>query len=162
MCVYVGYFANATKTWLIIKEQHVSAAQTCFAGTSVNITHEGRPHLGAAISAQEYTESYIQNKIEQWATELKSLAMIASTNPMLPTQPSPIWTYLARTMPHISALLQPLEYIIRTDLLPAVTGSALPGDLERDLLALPVRLGGIALLNPIKAVADLGFLKGGF
>ncbi len=151
-----GYFANVTKTWLITKEQHLSAAQACFAGTSVNIIHEGRPHLGAAIGTQEYAESYIHYKIEQRATEMKSLASIYPTPCCLLSLYNTHgltsrWTCLARTMPHISALLQPLENIIRTDVLHALTGKAPPGDLKRDLLALPARLGGIALLNPTKA-----------
>ncbi len=56
-----GYFANAAKTWLVTKEHNLSTAQTCFSGTGVNITHEGRPHLGAAIGTQEYTETFVQS-----------------------------------------------------------------------------------------------------
>ncbi len=44
-----GYFASASKTWLITKEPNLSAAQACFSGTGVHITSEGRPHLGAPI-----------------------------------------------------------------------------------------------------------------
>ena len=156
-----GYFANASKTWLITKEHHLPAAQSCFSGTGVNITHEGRPHLGAAIGTQEYTESFVQSKVEKWNTELKSLAKIASTQPHAAYSAfthglTSRWTYLARTTPNISTLLEPLETTIRTELLPTLTGRAPPGDLERDLLALPDRLGGIALFNPTK-VADRQF-----
>ena len=37
---------------------------------------------------------------------------------------------------------------IRTKLIPALTGRPPPNDIERNLLALPARLGGIALANP--------------
>ena len=60
------------------------------------------------------------------------------------------WTYLTRTTPSLGHLLQPLKDDIRTELLPAITGRPPPNDSERDLLALPTRLGGIALVNPIK------------
>ena len=126
-----GYFANASKTWLITKEHHLPAAQSCFSGTGVNITHEGRPHLGAAIGTQEYTESFVESKVEKWNTELKSLAKIASTQPHAAYSAfthglTSRWTYLAQTTPNISSLLEPLETTIRTELLPTLTGRAPP------------------------------------
>ena len=54
-------------------------------------------------------------------------------------------------MPSIGSKLLPLELIIRTKLIPALTGRPPPNDTERDLLALPARLGGIALVNPTHA-----------
>ena len=58
-------------------------------------------------------------------------------------------TFLMHTTPDIGHLLQPLEDIIRRKLIPSITGQSPPNDLVRDLLALPSRLGGIALANPI-------------
>ncbi len=55
------------------------------------------------------------------------------------------WTYVARTTPNIGRLLQPLEDIIKTKLLPALSGK--PAS-ERDLLALSARLGTIGVTNP--------------
>ena len=45
-------------------------------------------------------------------------------------------------------LLQPLEELLRTKFIPSLTGRAAPSDLERELLALPARLGSLGLLNP--------------
>ena len=151
-----GYFANPSKTWLITKEHHLSAAKSCFTGTGVNITHEGRPYLGAPIGTLEYMESFVKNKVEQCAYELSLLGKIASTQPHAAYSAfthglTSRWSYLIRTIPHISSLLQPLETLIRTEFLPSLTGRAPPGDLERDLFALPARLCGIAISNPTKA-----------
>ena len=55
---------------------------------------------------------------------------------------------MARTIPNIGHLLQPLEELLRTKFIPSLTGCAEPSDLERVLLALPARLGGLGLLNP--------------
>ena len=66
------------------------------------------------------------------------------------------WSYLTRTTPDIG-LLQLLEVIVRTKLSPALTGRPPPNDTKRDLLALPARLGGIALVNPTRAT-DTEFL----
>ena len=55
---------------------------------------------------------------------------------------------MARTIPNIGHLLQPLEELLRTKFIPSLTGRAAPSDLERELLALPAHLGGLGLLNP--------------
>ncbi len=104
----------------------------------MQITSEGRPHLGAPIGTQEYFDSYVQSKVQHWASELKSLVNIASTQPhsaysAFTNGLTSRWTYLVRTIPRISLLLQPLETIIRTELLPTLSGRAPPGDLERDI-----------------------------
>ncbi len=49
------------------------------------------------------------------------------------------------TTPDIDQLLLPLE---NSTLLPKLTGSDAPNDLERSLFALPVRLGGLNIGNP--------------
>ena len=48
------YFANATKTWLVIKKKHIEAATASFAVTSVQVTSSGRRYLGAAIGEQKF------------------------------------------------------------------------------------------------------------
>ena len=44
-----GYFANAMKTWLIVKQEHLPLATELFADSGVQITVEGRRHLRAAF-----------------------------------------------------------------------------------------------------------------
>ncbi len=64
------------------------------------------------------------------------------------------WVYLARTTPNIAALLLPLEHVIQIKFLPALSGRAPPNTVQRDLLALPARLGGICLGDPSKRAHD--------
>ena len=49
-----GYFANASKTWLITKDSLLGKAREIFHDTQVNITSQGRPHLGAPLGSQDY------------------------------------------------------------------------------------------------------------
>ena len=42
---YYGYFVNASKTWLVIKEGLDDKARSAFGDTNVQITSEGRPYL---------------------------------------------------------------------------------------------------------------------
>jgi len=67
------------------------------------------------------------------------------------------WTCFTRTMPGIGPYLLALEEIIRTTLIPALTYRPPPNNTECDLLALPARLGAIALANPTQAT-DTEFL----
>ena len=90
-------------------------------------------------------------KVQQWCNELEMLSSITSTQPHATYTAfthgvSSNWTHLIRKIPSISHLLQPLEDILRLQLIPTLTGRPPP---ERDLLALPARLGGIGLTNPL-------------
>ena len=49
------------------------------------------------------------------------------------------------SIPDIDDLLQPLEDAIHQHLIPVLTGRPACSSIERDLLALPVRLGGLGL-----------------
>ncbi len=61
-----GYFPNAAKTWLVTKYQYHQKAKATFSSTSVNITCEGRPHLGAPIGSQAFVEQFVGEKVKGW------------------------------------------------------------------------------------------------
>ena len=52
------------------------------------------------------------------------------------------------TIPGISSLLKPLEVVISPKFIPALTGRLVSED-ERALLALPIRLGGLGIVDPV-------------
>ena len=56
------------------------------------------------------------------------------------------WTFL-RTIPGISELLKSLEEVIALKFIPALVGRAVSAE-ERTLLALPIRLGGLGIVDP--------------
>jgi len=59
------------------------------------------------------------------------------------------------TTPNIQGFLQPLEEVIRQLFIPALFGCPPCSAVERDLYALPVRLGGLGLVNPCEAALVL-------
>ena len=153
-----GYFTNSTKTWFVTKQNCLSKAAAAFSDTGVKVISEGRSYLGAPLGTDEFIHTFVESKVQQWSKELESLATIAHSQPHAFTHGmTNKWSYLTRTTPDIGYLLQPLEVIIRTKLSVALTGRPPPNDTERDLLALPTRLGGIALVNPTQAT-DSEFL----
>ena len=103
--------------------------------------------------------THMQGKVAKWEEQLECLEKIVLTQPHAAHAAfthglSSRWSYLTCTVDCIAPLLEPLETIIRSKLIPALTGQPSPNDDMQDLLALPVRLGGIALTNPT-SVADM-------
>ena len=141
---------------LVVKAEHAERARELFAGTGINITTEGKRHLGAAVGSRSYTEEYVAGKVRKWSEEIKQLANVAQTQPHAAYCAythglSSRWSFLSRTIPDISDLLLPLEEAIQQHLIPALTGRPPCSMEERDLLALPVRLGGMGIINPVSS-----------
>ena len=124
-----------------------------FANTCVNVTTDGRPHLGAAIGSTAFVAQYVSNKITTWISELKLLSSFAITQPHAAYSAFTHglvsnWLFVARTIPNVDDLFHPLEDCVRHSFIPAVTGHLPPSDLDRDFLALPTRIGGMGTYQP--------------
>ena len=148
-----GYFQNATKTCLLVKQDLSQDARTIFQDTQISITTDGRPVLGSPIGSREYVKKYVTDKVSEWEIELRTLLEIAKSSPhssyaAFTHDFSSKWTFLCRTCPNIDHLLQPLEKAIQSLFIPSLTGRAAMSDPERHLLNLPVRYGGMGLTNP--------------
>ncbi|XP_068696931.1 uncharacterized protein [Montipora foliosa] len=146
----LGYYPNPKKCWLVVKPEKEGRAKEMFAGTGINITTEGHKHLGAALGSRSYLEQY--GKVEDWVGEVTRLAEFARSQPQASYAAFTFglrhrWTYFMRTLPDIGNLLQPLERAISDVLIPSLTGRNC-SEAERDLVALPVRMGGLGLINP--------------
>ena len=156
-----GYFPNAEKSWIVVKDGNLEEAKEVFQNTAINITTEGRRHLGSALGSTSFVENFVQMKIESWVGEIQSLAEIAATQPhaayaAYTHYTMNKWNFLMRTIPGITDLLQPLEDAITTKLLPALTGRSAISSLERELISLPARLGGLGIPNPTQQ-ADIQY-----
>ena len=119
----------------------------------MHTTTHGKRHLGAALGSKTFTEEYVKDKVQGWTKDIMKLAEVALSQPHAAYTAyvhglSIHWSYLLRTIPDIDDLLQPLENAIHQDLIPALTGRPPCSSIERDLLALPVRLGGLGLCDP--------------
>ena len=123
-----------------------------FKDTAVNVTVQGQKHLGAVIGSREYLEEYVSEKVTNWISEVTKLAEFALSQPQACYAAYTFslkhrWTYFLRTLPDIQDLLEPLENAISKILIPAIT-EHICSRLDRDILALPVRLGGLGMTNP--------------
>ena len=105
-----GYYPNAPKTWLIVKEESYVQAQAVFRGSGVSITKEGKRHLGAAIGNDAFKEKYVREKVATWVEEVERLTRIAESQPHAAYAAfthglASKWTFLACTVPrHLKSL----------------------------------------------------------
>ncbi|CAH3180463.1 unnamed protein product, partial [Porites lobata] len=147
-----GYFPNDRKCWIIAKPAKEESVREAFKDTSINVTVQGQKHLGAAIGSREYLEEYVSEKVTNWINDIAKLAEFALSQPQACYAAYTFglkhrWTYFLRTLPDIQDLLEPLEDAISHMLIPAITERKCT-QLDRNILALPVRLGGLGLGNP--------------
>ena len=103
-------------------------------------------------------EKFVRDRVACWVTEVKNLSVIAKTHPQAAYAVfthglSSKWSFLMRTIPDIGTELQPLEDAIRHYFLPAITGRQALSDAERELIALPARLGGLGIPIPMRIAA---------
>jgi hypothetical protein len=154
-----GYFVNSSKSLLVFKSSNQNEAQKIFDGTKITIC-EGARDLGAALGTTNFITTFISKKVSNWCELVRKLSVIALTSPHaayaafvhgLRHQ----WTFIQRTVRGISSLFEPLEAVIRQELLPAILGGRLVSDLERDMLSLPGRYGGLAIDNPVHTCDQL-------
>ena len=76
-----GYYPNATKTWLVTKDDHLMAANDIFGATGVCITSAGHPYLGTPLGSAAYSSAFLSTKVIEWVAELNYLSDIATTQP---------------------------------------------------------------------------------
>ena len=150
-----GYYANASKTWLVTKESYLAKVREIFRDTQIKITSQGRPHLGSPLSSKESVDQFVSEKITQWSEELLLLADLAKSQPHATYAAFTHgyvhkFSYLCRTVPDTEHSLQPLEDCVRSQLIPSLTGRSPPNDSIHELLSLPARHGGLGLVNPAK------------
>ena len=76
-----GYFPNASKSILVVKERCYREALELFSDTSVVVTCNGARYLGAAIGSADFKENFVSTKVREWADELTRLADFARSQP---------------------------------------------------------------------------------
>jgi hypothetical protein len=150
-----GYFPLPLKTVLIVKEEHISTAQEVFQDTDVTISSTGDRHMGAWVGSEDHKERYVSDKVSEWVKDVEELARIGKDEPQaayscFTKAVSQRWTYVQRTIPDIGHLFEPLEDAIRSSLIPAIVGRKIK-DVDRDIFALPVRFGGLNIVNPVES-----------
>ena len=145
-----GYYPKSSKSWLIVKESEFERAQEVFQGTGINITTSGQKYLGGFVGTVEAIREYVQALVDDWMEQLEVLTSIAKTEPQAAYSAFTSGfkhklTYYIRTIPNISDIIKPLDDLVNSEFIPAITEGHKCNRLERTLLSLPVKLGGMGI-----------------
>ena len=104
------------------------------------------------IGSKEF-RGYVADQVKTWIEEIRVLAEIALTQPHAVYSAfvhgvMNRWSFGSRIISDVRHLLQTLEDAIHQLLVPALTDRPPCSKTERDILALPSRLGSLGILNP--------------
>ena len=147
-----GYHPKPSKCHVIVKTQEdYDKAQQIFYGEGVTITLQGKRHIGAALGSEQFKIEYVAGKVSTWVKDVEELAEIAKEEPQAALSAFNIgmsqrWNFLQRTIKCSGELFSPLEEAIRK-LINSLLGREV-NELERRLIALPYRHGGLGIRNP--------------
>ena len=146
-----GHYPKASKSWLILKEKAKQGAFIVFTDTWIKIITECRHHLGPVIGSYKYRCEYVQNQIDEPINKIKLLSMKAKREPqaayscfIIAFKHKP--SCIMRTIPNISDQLNQLDGEIISEFKPAITWGIHCSDIERQLLSLSSKLGGLGIL----------------
>ena len=129
-----------------------------FKDDGIKITDQGERILGSVIGTESFREQYIKNKVEGWVKDLQSLSKYAQDDPQAVYSAftkglSSRWTHpnhFQGTVPDASELFAPLtwKHHQRSIDSHSRTVGREVSDVKRQILALPLRHGGLALTEP--------------
>ena len=81
-----GYFPNAAKTWLVVKESQLASAQELFKDSGVNVTADGHRLLGAPIGTTRFCEAFTEKAVPTLTVNLSCWHLLHALSRMRLTQ----------------------------------------------------------------------------
>ena len=111
--------------------------------------------MGILIRNTNFVNDFVPKMVSKWAEDVRALSLIAKEKPHAAYAGytaglSHRWSFLQRTAKCSSELFAPLETAIRNELIPELLGKSVD-DKEREIISLPVRFGGLGILNPVQS-----------
>ena len=149
-----GYFAEPSKSVLVVKEPLFEIAQRMFQDLQVSVVLASR-FLGGYVGRNAEVHDYVKVKVEGWVKSVDCLAKAAHRYPQsayaaFTHSLSCEWTHLQRVITGCDEDYVPLRDAIQKMFTPAVLGREILSR-EHDLFALPAKQGGLAIADPVKS-----------
>ena len=72
-----GNFPNGAKSWLVVKEGVEDTAREAFSDSDIRITADGHRYLGGVIGSEAFEQQFLQQKVQDWISDIKKLSTIA-------------------------------------------------------------------------------------
>ena len=148
-----GYFSKPCKTILIVKPEYKPKTLEVFDNTKMKITSSGQKHLGAVIRSELYQKEYIEEIVSKWRDELLLLSNITEIQPQAAYSAyihgfKSKYNFFSSTIPTMQNHMKIIEDVFRNHFISAIIGESSISDHLRQLIVLPIRLGGIAVTTP--------------
>ena len=154
-----GYHPEPRKTVLVVDDAFVDKAESIFCSSGVKVV-QSCWYLGGVIGNEGGRIQYVREVVNQWLLKLKKLTTIAEQQPQaaysaLVKSLQGQWKFVQRVVSGCGSLFSRIESALATELLPVIMGCEVSDD-ERALFALPPRVGGLGIFNPVKR-CDLSY-----
>jgi hypothetical protein len=152
-----GYFPEPGKSYYICKAEDEDAARQAFESFGLDINYSrGQHYLRGFIGSAEKKGEWLVGMVDKWAAAVVTLSTIAERYPQTAHAGFTFcmqneWQYVQRVVANTAPFFSPLEEAIRMHFLPALLGvPSVEIDGEyRQLLTNSVKLGGLAIRNPV-------------
>jgi hypothetical protein len=150
-----GYYPEPEKSLLIAPlntPPHALAALDTFQFQK----SDGHRYLGGFVGSGTAEANWIDPKIKEWIDGVIALSKVATRYPQtayagLAFSLQAEWQYVQRVTPHLDKAFAPLELAIAQIFIPALLNSTIEEAAAlRSLIALPVRHGGLGIMDPTK------------
>ena len=101
------------------------------------------------IGSKQFNKNYISSLISLWREVITELSLIAKAHSAFTSGYKQKFTFFIRTIENIENVLLPLDKVIRQKLITTLFND-FPTEELRSLIALPCKLGGMSIVNPIE------------
>jgi hypothetical protein len=148
-----GYFPEPEKSILITPPTTPPSALDELNEFNFHLS-TGSRYLGGFVGTVTDEANWIEPLISQWIAGVEALSKVARRYPQtayagLAKSLQAEWQYVQRVTPNLTQAFAPLEMAISQVFLPALLNSSIEEATQlRPLIALPVRHGGLGILDP--------------
>ena len=152
-----GYHPEPAKCVYICKAEDEECARADFERLGLNIKYSrGEQYLGGFVGSAKEKDKWIRDKVDKWVQDVRVMAGVAANYPQAVyigyvKCKQAEWQYVQRVVANIGHYFEPLEEVIRNELIPALLGLK-AGELDQDLrqtLTHSVKTGGLGIQNPL-------------
>ncbi len=158
----VGYFPEPAKSYHICLKEEEAKARAAFeeAGIEVNFCW-GKCYMGGFVGLEVMLERWLNPMVKKWVTGIETLARIAVRFPQtayagLVSSLQAKWQYICCVVPGAGQYLEPVESALCEKFIPALLQVSEPvDDVFCQLLSHGVKMGGIAIKNPVTSAPHL-------
>jgi hypothetical protein len=158
----VGYFPEPAKLYHICPKEEEAEARAAFKDSGIEVNFcWGKRYVGGFVGLEAMLEHWLDPKVKKWVTGIETLARLAVRFPQtayagLVSSLQAEWQYICRIVLGAGQYLEPVELALCKKFIHALLQVSEPvDDIFCQLLSHGVKMGGIAIKNPVTSTPHL-------